>query len=112
MENDIIKFLLGEGSFDGLNFGDEHPFEKGKFWWRKHLRQYITQNQQAETNTVLVTSGNDLNQLIFALAYTLDAIDVRATDPRRYEAKEKAAKILEKLSSRVYQNEAQDKAGE
>lgn len=36
-------------------------------------------------------------ELITAIGYTLDAIDVRATDPRRFEAKEKAAKILEKL---------------
>lgn len=68
--------------------------------------------QQAEINTVLAVSGQDIKDLIFAIGYTLDAIDVRATDPRRYEAKEKAAKILEQLVSRVCQNEAVAKAGE
>lgn len=63
-------------------------------------------------NTVLAVSGKDIKDLIFAIGYTLDAIDVRATDPRRYEAKEKAEKILEELVSRVYQNEGKDKAGE
>jgi len=43
------------------------------------------------TNTVLAVSGQDIKDLIFAIGYTLNAIDVRATDPRRYEAKEKAA---------------------
>jgi hypothetical protein len=34
----IIKFLLGEGELDGLQFG-EYPSDKaGKFWWRKNLR--------------------------------------------------------------------------
>lgn len=56
--------------------------------------------QQAEINTVLAVSGQDIKELIFAIGYALDAIDVRATDPRRYEAKEKSAKILEKLVSR------------
>lgn len=40
MENDIIKFLLGEDSFDGVWFGEKHPTEEGAFWWRKHLRQF------------------------------------------------------------------------
>lgn len=45
MENDIIKFLLGEESFDGVWFGEKHPTEQGTFWWRKHLRQFINENQ-------------------------------------------------------------------
>lgn len=48
-------------------------------------------------NTLLAVSGQDIKQLIFAIGYTLDAIDVRATDVRRYEAKQKAATILESL---------------
>ncbi len=50
-----------------------------------------------DANIVLAVSGQTLKELIFAIGYTLDAIDVRATDVRRYEAKEKAAKILESL---------------
>jgi hypothetical protein len=72
----------------------------------------LVETKPTETNTVLAVSGQDIKDLIFAIGYTLDAIDVRATDPRRYEAKEKAAKILEQLVSRVCQNEAVAKAGE
>jgi hypothetical protein len=45
MKNNIIKFLLGEDSFDGVWFGEKHPTEQGVFWWRKHLRQHIEQNK-------------------------------------------------------------------
>ena len=45
MNNDILKFLLGEGSLDGVWYGDKHPTEQGMFWWRKHLRQYLEQAQ-------------------------------------------------------------------
>lgn len=45
MKNDIIKFLLGEESFDGVWFGEKHPTEQGDFWWRKHLSQFINENQ-------------------------------------------------------------------
>jgi rubredoxin len=39
----IIKFLLGEGELDGLQFG-EYPSDKaGKFWWRKNLRAALEQ---------------------------------------------------------------------
>jgi len=45
MDNTILKFLLGEGSLDGVWYGDKHPTEQGMFWWRKHLRQYLEQAQ-------------------------------------------------------------------
>lgn len=44
---------------------------------------------------------HELRELIVAIGYTLDAIDVRATDPRRFEAKKKAEKILEKLATSI-----------
>ncbi len=40
-EGNIIEFLLGEKSFEGVWYGDTHPTEKGSFWWRHHLRQYF-----------------------------------------------------------------------
>lgn len=40
-----------------------------------------------------------IRELIFAIGYTLDSIDVRANDPRRFEAKQKAKRILERLVS-------------
>lgn len=36
--DEVIRFLLGEGPLDGVHFGDKHPTERGAFWWRKHLR--------------------------------------------------------------------------
>lgn len=53
MENDVIKFLLGKGSIDGVWFGEKHPAYEGNFWWRNHLRKYITQSQNSETNSKL-----------------------------------------------------------
>lgn len=34
----MLNFLYGSGEFDGVWFEESHPKEKGKFWWRKHLR--------------------------------------------------------------------------
>jgi hypothetical protein len=53
MENNIIKFLLGEDSLDGVWFGEKHPTEQGNFWWRKHLRQFIEQNQALRIHDVV-----------------------------------------------------------
>lgn len=53
MNNDIIKFLLGEDSFDGVWFGEKHPNEQGAFWWRKHLRQFINETQALRIHDVV-----------------------------------------------------------
>lgn len=53
MKNDIIKFLLGEESFDGVWFGEKHTTEQGAFWWRKHLRQFINENQALRIHDVV-----------------------------------------------------------
>jgi hypothetical protein len=53
MKNDVIKFLLGEESFDGVWFGEKHPTEQGSFWWRKHLRQFINENQALRIHAVV-----------------------------------------------------------
>lgn len=37
-EENVIKFLLGESSLEGVWYGEKHPTEQGRFWWRKHLR--------------------------------------------------------------------------
>ena len=52
MDEDILKFLLGEGKLDGVWFGDKHPTEKGAFWWRKHLRQHLEQAQLQQHDVV------------------------------------------------------------
>jgi NTP pyrophosphatase (non-canonical NTP hydrolase) len=41
---ELVRFLLGEGSFDGRDFGDERTKTGGKlarYWWRKPLRKYL-----------------------------------------------------------------------
>ena len=35
---DIVAFLCGEISLDGIGFGDRHPTERGLYWWRKYLK--------------------------------------------------------------------------
>lgn len=44
----VIEFLLGEKSFDGVWFGDVNPNDKRQFWWRKHLREYLSQFKTVE----------------------------------------------------------------
>lgn len=46
-EGDVIKFLLGEGSLNGVWYGDPKPDnERGNFWWRKYLRDYLVQERE------------------------------------------------------------------
>jgi hypothetical protein len=33
----IIQFLCGSHSYDGVWFGDNHPYREGNFWWRSIL---------------------------------------------------------------------------
>ncbi len=35
---DVIRFLLGEGQLDGMNYGDR-PASKPMFWWRAALKE-------------------------------------------------------------------------
>lgn len=34
---EIVNFLNGVSPLDGVHFGEDHPTERGKYWWRKHL---------------------------------------------------------------------------
>lgn len=36
---EVVAFLCGVAPLDGVWFGEEHPAERGAFWWRKHLRE-------------------------------------------------------------------------
>ena len=40
---EVAAFLLGEGELDGVGFGDPHQTERGNYWWRKHLRAALAQ---------------------------------------------------------------------
>jgi len=47
---DVIKFLLGEGSLNGVWYGDPRPDnEKGNFWWRKYLRKAMQEYRDQKT---------------------------------------------------------------
>lgn len=35
----IIHFLCGSHSYDGVWFGDKHPYKEGIFWWRSILQE-------------------------------------------------------------------------
>jgi dihydrofolate reductase (trimethoprim resistance protein) len=35
---EVIGFLSGTEPLDGVWFGEDHPSERGKYWWRKYLR--------------------------------------------------------------------------
>lgn len=34
---EVLDFLRGKGSLDGVYFGDHNPCRKGNFWWRRFL---------------------------------------------------------------------------
>ncbi|WP_418122301.1 hypothetical protein [Variovorax sp. 160MFSha2.1] len=36
---EILQFLVGTGELGGFGFGEQPPGERGRFWWRKALRQ-------------------------------------------------------------------------
>ena len=36
----IIQFLSGSHSYDGVWFGEKHPFREGAFWWRTILNKW------------------------------------------------------------------------
>lgn len=38
---ELADFLDGSGTLDGIAFGELHPTEPGRYWWRKHLRAAI-----------------------------------------------------------------------
>ena len=37
----VAAFLLGEGPLQGVWYGERPEGERGKYWWRKHLRAAI-----------------------------------------------------------------------
>jgi len=42
----IIQFLYGSHSYDGVWFGDKHPTKKGSFWWRSVLKEWQQQQNK------------------------------------------------------------------
>ncbi|WP_439569093.1 hypothetical protein [Sphingopyxis sp.] len=34
----LFDFLMGADALDGVHFGEDHPDERGRFWWRQILR--------------------------------------------------------------------------
>jgi hypothetical protein len=55
---EMVEFLCGEDPLDGVWFGEAHPSEPGKFWWRKHLRAAV----EAAASSVSVLDGQTKSQ--------------------------------------------------
>lgn len=36
---EMLQFLDGSRPLDGVWFGEEHPKQRGEYWWRKHLHR-------------------------------------------------------------------------
>lgn len=51
---DIREFLNGTAPLEGVWFGDDHPTEPGKFWWRKYLS---TAPQPTQAERLAVPQG-------------------------------------------------------
>jgi hypothetical protein len=45
--DELIAFLDGSGPLDGVWFGETHPTEPGRFWWRKYLPALTQVKKQA-----------------------------------------------------------------
>lgn len=100
MDNTILKFLLGEGSLDGVWFGDIHPTERGMFWWRKHLRQYLEQAQLQQHSVMQVPQFEKLlSARLEELPYTKHLDDGQYNDGQAYGFECGARWAYEKLSS-------------
>lgn len=41
-DDPVFKFLMGEGTLDGVHFGEKPEGERGQFWWRTHLRSALS----------------------------------------------------------------------
>ncbi len=44
----IIQFLCGSHSYDGVWFGDKHPYREGNFWWRSILKEWQQERSYSE----------------------------------------------------------------
>lgn len=42
-DGNIIQFLNGSHSYEGVWYGDYHPTRKGAFWWRSILEEWLKQ---------------------------------------------------------------------
>lgn len=43
IDGNIIQFLNGSHSYEGVWYGDYHPTRKGAFWWRSILEEWFKQ---------------------------------------------------------------------
>lgn len=82
--DDIIKFLLGEGELNGMWFGDKI---KGQpFWWRKYLKEYAQSTSKPVNNeTSLEKILEKWGCKIFNEVAVLDGLNLNQQD-RFYNA--------------------------
>jgi hypothetical protein len=60
----IIQFLCGSHSYDGVWFGDKHPYREGNFWWRSILQEQ-DKNKFSEEDMKEAFESGTVNQLNF-----------------------------------------------
>lgn len=63
-KEDVVKFLLGEGTLNGVNYG-ERPGNKPPFWWRIPLREKFEAIQKE--NLSLKLENEEANDIIISL---------------------------------------------
>jgi len=75
--NELIDFLEGISTIDGVSFGERHPVHAGLFWWRKFLTILDRANTpdsaaQGAMGRLLAGDG-DLYQLLMNVANGIDS---------------------------------------
>jgi hypothetical protein len=48
--DELVAFLNGQATLDGVWFGEKHPTEKGLYWWRKRLPSTLAKQQVEPCN--------------------------------------------------------------
>jgi regulator of replication initiation timing len=71
----IIKFLLGEGELDGVNYG-ERPGNKPMYWWRTELRKEFESIK--EENERLRAEKKELLEALNRIAYSVKYMQMEA----------------------------------
>lgn len=86
----VIAFLLGEAPLHGVWFGEQHPTEPGRFWWRWPLRSARAQMErtafarQSAQQVASVPTRDEIRTIFLANGFTLkDNDDLR---PYVYDA--------------------------
>jgi hypothetical protein len=73
----VVRFLCGEGPMDGVWFGEPHPRERGKYWWRKYLRAATSPATPAATASQESAPGQEAVASEIFKSYMKNCEDLR-----------------------------------